>query len=81
MSRTYNLQNPRTDFEPKEIIDVAGEVLNGIGEELIRLNHALDNIEKVRLQEELEELRLRDKNPALKDAWDHYQTTMALVKK
>jgi len=31
-------------------------------------------------QDELHELRLRDRNPALKEAWDQYQTVKGLIK-
>jgi len=73
-------------FDPTRTYDerpynITGGALNQIGQEMLELKQQLLDVEKNALHQELEDLRLRDKNPAVKDAWDKYQTILELTRK
>lgn len=79
--KEYSLDYPRTDFEPDHSYRIKGSVLNAIGKELIRLKQQVEDQEKESLQKEVQELRLRDRTPAVREAWDQYQTILNLARK
>jgi len=73
-------------FDPKRVYDektytITGGALNDIGQTILKLRKKVADAEKDAIHLELEELRLRDRNPTLKDAWDKYQTVLGLTRK
>ena len=77
MSISYD---PYAVYPDNEKFTIPGRVLNGIGRIIRDLEVQIKNTANEAMEKELEELRLRDKNPSLKDAWDKYQTMLNLVK-
>jgi len=80
--------NEEGGYKDDEEFRVPGKVLNQIAETICDLksfNNKLDMevtlLKDKALHAELNDLRLRDKNPTLRDAWDQYQTILALTSK
>lgn len=75
------------NYDPDKVYDdddeytITGKVINSISQRILSLRKELKNIEEEKLKEELNMLRIRDKNPAVKDAWDQYQTVLGLAKR
>jgi len=73
-------------FDPTRTYDektytITGGALNDIGQTILKLKKQAADTEKDAIQLELADLRLRDKNPAVKDAWDKYRTVLELTRK
>jgi len=68
------------NYPDDEKMHVTGEVLNSISEKIRSRDKAIAELKDENMREELIELRLRDKNPSLKDAWDQYQVILQLSK-
>lgn len=83
--RSDNIWSVHDKVDNDETFRVAGRVLNDLNEWILDLekkNSLLEQqvelMEKQQLTTELDELRLRDKHPGLKELWDEYQTMKAL---
>lgn len=76
-----NYYDPNIKYDDDVTFNIDGKTLNSISKRILDLRTKIANAEKLDLETELTDLRLRDKNPTLKDAWDQYQTVLALVKK
>ena len=70
--------NENAVYTADEKFTITGEVLNSICQQILRLQKEIKNLKDAETQKELEDLRIRDKNPAVKDAWDQYQTVLGL---
>ena len=74
-------------YDPDRVYDedtdytIPGEILNKISKMILALEQAITDQEDALLKKELNELRIRDRNPAVKDAWDQYQTVLKLARK
>lgn len=73
--------DPNKTYEENGEYSISGGALNQIGDKIRKLEKQIDDMKDEALMDELEELRLRDRNPALKDAWDKYQTVLGLTRK
>ena len=78
---TDNAFDPRRKYDAGRSYDITGAALNQIGAEIVDLKQKVKDLKADNVQEELTALRIRDKNPTVKDAWDNYQTVLALVSK
>ena len=68
-------------YPDEKTFTINGKVLNSISTVILNLEKQIKDAETDVMLEELEELRLRDKNPSLKDAWDQYQVVLGLTRK
>jgi len=73
-----NSFNPNQKYSDKEYT-ITGVALNQIGKQILGLQAEVKELKDNEMQSELNALRLRDKNPAVKDAWDKYQTVLGLA--
>jgi len=73
-----NAFDPQRKYDDKEYT-ITGKALNEIGNQILVLKQKVRDLEADDVQEELAALRIRDKNPAVKDAWDKYQTVLGLT--
>ena len=73
-------------YDPDKIYDedcdytIPGRVVNQISKMILNLEQEIEELKDKELKEELEELRIRDKNPSVKDAWDQYLTVLKLAR-
>lgn len=77
-SPDIKLEDKQYNIEGKLMNDI-GEWINDLKFQNQILEQQIKDMERAAMENELAELRLRDKNPALKDVWDQYQTVLALV--
>lgn len=75
-SMTYD---PSIKYGDDESFNVRGPVLNDISTQILHLRKKVTDLEEADEKQELTDLRIRDKNPAVKDAWDQYQTVLRLA--
>ena len=71
----------RAIYSEDDDYTVPGRILNEISAVILAMEEEINNLKDAELKKELEELRIRDKNPAVKDAWDQYQTVLKLARK
>lgn len=76
-----NAYDPTRKYDDDETFTLTGKTVNSISNRILVLRQKLKDIEDEQLKEELKMLRIRDKNPAVKDAWDQYQTVLGLAKR
>jgi len=72
--------DPHKNYTDDEY-SVTGAALNQIGQLILDLKREVKNLKETELNQELTDLRVRDKNPSVKDAWDQYQTVLGLASK
>ena len=77
MTITYD---PKTIWDADTEFRIKGDLLNEISKDYLDLEKEITELKEQALHKELDELRLRDKNPSLKDAWDQYQVVLTLSK-
>lgn len=75
-----NAYNPHRTYDDTDYT-IAGNVLNKIGKEILKLEQIINDSKADEMKQEIDMLRIRDKNPAVKDAWDKYQTVLGLASK
>jgi len=68
------------NYPDAEVMTVTGKVLNSISDRVRDRDKIIAKLKDENMREELNDLRLRDKNPTLKDAWDQYQVVLQLTK-
>lgn len=71
--------NPHLKYNDNDY-NITGKALNQIGKEILDLRQEVKDLKDKDVHEELAGLRIRDKNPAVKDAWDKYQTVLSLAR-
>ena len=70
--------DPNTKYNADESYRIVGSVINGISQNILALQKQVRELKEADEKQELADLRIRDKNPAVKDAWDQYQTVLNL---
>lgn len=71
--------DPHRKYDDKEYT-ITGKALNQIGIQMLDMKREIDHLKSIGDKEELAMLRLRDKNPAIKNAWDQYQIVLNLAR-
>jgi len=71
--------SPNNTYPSDEQYNITGSVINGISKQILSLQAEVQAFKDAKLEDELADFRLRDKNPAVKDAWDQYQTVLGLA--
>ncbi len=70
--------NKNAVFDDEETFNITGELMNKINKKILSLEQEITDLTDAEMKKELNDLRIRDKNPAVKDAWDQYQTVLGL---
>ena len=76
-----NSFDPRRQYNDDEHYTITGAALNQIAQLIRDLETELEQLDNIKVQEELKMLRIRDRHPAVKEAWDQYQTVLKLAVK
>lgn len=76
-----NAYDPNRKYDEDTEFTITGEVINEISQKILGLQQKVKDLEEADEKQELKDLRIRDRNPAIKDAWDQYQTVMGLARK
>lgn len=76
-----NAYDPNRKYDNDKTYNIKGSVVNSISDEILELQRQIRDFADAEVKKELEDLRIRDKNPAVKDAWDKYQTVLGLAVK
>lgn len=69
-----------TYVDAEKVFSIQGKVINEIVDVVQAFKKKVRDQKLKLIEQELEELKLRDRNPAAKDAWDQYQTIKTLIK-
>ncbi len=70
--------NKNSILDEDETFTINGALMNKINKLILDLEQQIVDLKDAEIKSELEDLRIRDKNPAVKDAWDQYQTVLHL---
>jgi hypothetical protein len=75
-----NAYDPNVKYNDTEQFNITGSVINGISRTILALQQQVKDLEEAEEKQELKALRIRDRNPSVKDAWDQYQIVLGLAK-
>lgn len=79
MSKT-NAYNPNKVYDEDCDYTIPGRVVNQISKMILELEQEIEELKEAELNKELEDLRIRDRHPPVKDAWDQYLTVLTLAR-
>lgn len=77
MAQDYD---PNVRYDPDTEYTLRGKLVNKISQIILDLRQEVKDLKDAEVMKELEDLRIRDRHPAVKDAWDQYQTVLKLAR-